>query len=83
MEYILQDFLVLVPVLYVLGLALKGTPRVRDWLIPWVLTILGMMIGFGIGGFNITSAIQGVIAAAVAVYGNQLFKQLLNGILGK
>ena len=69
MEYIVQDFLILVPVLYVLGLFLKGTPKVPNWLIPWI-----------IGGFNVAAAIQGILAAAAAVYGNQLWKQVVNGI---
>ncbi|MCB6572425.1 phage holin family protein [Eubacterium limosum] len=32
------------------------------------------------GGFNVTAAIQGILAAAAAVYGNQLWKQVVNGI---
>lgn len=80
MEYIVQDFLILVPVLYVLGLFLKGTPKVPNWLIPWIIGVLGVALGFGIGGFNVNAAIQGILAAAAAVYGNQLWKQVVNGI---
>ena len=50
-----QDFLILVPVLYVLGLFLKGTPKVPNWLIPWIIGVLGVALGFGIGGFNAVS----------------------------
>ncbi|MCB6572430.1 phage holin family protein, partial [Eubacterium limosum] len=65
---------------YVLGLFLKGTPKVPNWLIPWIIGVLGVALGFGIGGFNVTAAIQGILAAAAAVYGNQLWKQVVNGI---
>ena len=54
--------------------------KVPNWLIPWIIGVLGVALGFGIGGFNVVAAIQGILAAAAAVYGNQLWKQVMNGI---
>lgn len=41
-QYIKPEMLVLVPVLWLIGNALKRTPKVPDWLIPYVLGIMGV-----------------------------------------
>ena len=37
LDYVIQDAYILVPVLYVIGIFLKRTPKVPDWLIPGYL----------------------------------------------
>ena len=41
-QYIKPEMLVLVPVLWLIGNALKRTPKVPDRLIPYVLGIMGV-----------------------------------------
>lgn len=65
----------LVSVLYIIGTFLKDSPKVKDWSIPWVLTVLGIVGSCGLQGFNTTAALQGVACAGVAVLTNQLKKQ--------
>ena len=60
--------------LFIFGLILKQTPKVKNWTIPYILTALGVISCSIILGFNINSIVQGVIAAGVAVYFHQLGK---------
>lgn len=74
MEYIVEQAFILVPVLYILGLMLKQS-SVKDWLIPWVLLICGIVGAIFLMGLNVNAVIQGVLVTGVTVYTNQLVKQ--------
>jgi hypothetical protein len=77
-EYIISEALIIIPVLWILGSFLKKTPRIEDWLIPWVLLAVGVLIAVGIIGFTVDAAVQGVLVAGAAVLGHQLLKQTQN-----
>jgi hypothetical protein len=62
-------------VLWVIGYALKQTPKVPDWAIIWILLFVSIGFGTFAFGFSINGIINGVIAAGVAVLGHQMFKQ--------
>ena len=66
--------------LYVVGMFLKCTPKVQDWVIPWILLALSIVAANLLLGFSISSIIQGILACGVAVLGNQLYKQAQIGI---
>ena len=78
-KYLLEQMLILVPVLYVIGMLLKATPKVSDWVIPWVLLIIGIVsaifVGMGAGISVTNSIIQGILVTGVTVLANQLIKQ--------
>jgi hypothetical protein len=74
--YISAESLVVIPMLYVIGMMLKGTNKVSDNYIPLILVIIGVACCVGINGFNVNSFIQGVLVTGVAVYTNQLIKQV-------
>jgi len=74
-EFLNQNYYMLVPALWVIGYALKQTPRVPDWAIIWVLLGISIVIGTITFGFSGEGIINGVIAAGVAVLGHQMFKQ--------
>ena len=74
-DYVLKEAYILIPVLYVIGAFLKKTPFVSDWLIPWILLILGMLGGFFLGDMQLHGLLQGVLVAGVTVFTNQLYKQ--------
>ena len=75
MSYVTQQALVLVPVLYLIGILLKATPNVPNWLIPYILGGIGIVGAVLLLGFNIQSIIQGILAAGASVYVNQAIKQ--------
>lgn len=74
-DYLFDEALVIIPVLLILGRIIKETPRFYDWIIPYMLLILGIAISFFILGFNVDALIQGVLTAGAAVFGNELVKQ--------
>ncbi|KHO32041.1 hypothetical protein OR62_13985, partial [Clostridium tetani] len=59
----------------VLGLMLKQTKQIKDWTIPWILLIIGILGSIALIGLNVNAVIQGILTAGVAVFGNQLIKQ--------
>lgn len=77
-QYLLDDVLVVVIALLVIGIMLKKTPRVADWLIPWLLTFSGIGLAWGVMGvISVHATIQGILAAGIATLGHQLWKQTL------
>lgn len=78
-SYLIDKMLVLVPVLYIIGMMIKSTPAVKDWLIPWIILGLGLIGAVGIGitaGIPIVDAIiQGILVTGVTVLTNQLIIQ--------
>lgn len=76
MNYILDEGIILIPVLYILGLILKGLPKIKDNYIPIILLFFGELFSLAYLGLSVDSAIQGVLITGVTVYGNQVYKQL-------
>ena len=74
-NFIVKDAYILIPVLYVIGMMLKRTPGIPDWLIPWILLVIGMAGGFFLRDMQIDGLLQGVLVTGVTVFGNQLIKQ--------
>lgn len=86
-EFIKPELLILIPVLYLIGVAIKKS-RIDDRHIPWilgvtavVLVILYLLTNETISGGNavatllFTAFTQGVLLAGAAVYANQIYKQ--------
>lgn len=76
-KYLLDEALVIIPVLLILGKMIKETPRFYDWIIPYLLLIIGITISFFMLGFNVDAFIQGVLVSGAAVFGNELIKQAI------
>lgn len=76
-DYILDNALILIPAIYVIGAILKGTELIKDKYIPVILLPIGIVLGMLIVGFTVNGFIQGVLVTGVAVYANQLVKQTL------
>ena len=86
-EFIRPELLILIPVLYLLGIALKKS-FVADKHIPWVLGAVSIALSLifiastsVITGYQevllsiFTGVTQGVLCAGASVYVNQLIKQ--------
>ena len=74
-EYITQNALILIPVLYIIGMIIKGTEKISDKYIPLILLFFGVGGTIGIMGLNADAVIQGVLVTGSTVYANQLLKQ--------
>jgi hypothetical protein len=74
-QYITQNALILIPVLYIIGMIVKNTEKVDDKYIPLVLLIAGIAGAIGIMGINGNAVVQGVLVTGATVYTNQIIKQ--------
>lgn len=76
MNYIVDNCLILIPVLYVIGMILKNLERIEDKYIPLILLPIGVALAIAVKGIEVNSVIQGILITGVTVYGNQIFKQI-------
>lgn len=74
-EYITQNALVLIPVLYIIGMIIKNIDKISDKYIPIILLVFGIIGAIAIMGINVNAVIQGVLVTGATVYANQLVKQ--------
>lgn len=75
LEFLNQNYYMMVPALWVIGYGLKHTPKIPDWTILWILLVISISFGSIAFGFSTEGIINGVIAAGVAVLGHQILKQ--------
>ena len=86
-ELIKPELLVLVPVLYLVGVAVKRSAIADKW-IPWLLGAAGIVLSgiyvlstASLAGWReallavFTAIVQGVLCAGASVYVNQMVKQ--------
>lgn len=88
-EFIKPELMVLIPVLYLIGTALKKSEKVNDKYIPLLLGLCGIVLCvlyvgatgtirswqdvFMLAFVGIT---QGILTAGASVYFNQIYKQM-------
>lgn len=78
---IIQNKLIIVPALIILGYVIKKLKKIPDKYIPLILLIFGVLLSiFTESSFTlpsiVESIIQGVLVTGAAVLGNQIPKQL-------
>lgn len=78
LNFVHENFYILAVVLYAIGMFVKTVPEqyIPNWTIPFVLWVTGIALAFGMGGVNIDAFIQGTLTAALAVFGDNVLKQL-------
>jgi len=80
LNYVVQEGLVMIPVLFIIGEIVKGTELLGNKWIP--LVVLVVSIGFTplvLGAYDATNVVQAVLVAGVTVFGNELIKQSSKG----
>lgn len=75
LNYIIDNVLILIPVLYIIGTFLKGLDIINDKYIPLILMAFSIAFSIAILGLNVDSVIQGILIAGATVLSNQLVKQ--------
>jgi len=79
-QFIKDDALVMIPILYFLGMLLKNTPQVPSWTIPYVILLGGVPLTIFLLGFEAKSFVQGFLVSGAAVYMNNLIKQAQHAV---
>lgn len=80
LNYVVQEGLVMIPVLFIIGEIVKSTELLSNKWIP--LVILVISIGFTplvLGAYTAENIVQAVLVAGVTVFGNELIKQSSKG----
>ena len=76
LNYIVENALILIPALLVIGQIIKHIEVIPHKFIPLILLAFGIAGAFACVGFSVEAVIQGVLVTGAAVYGNQVVKQL-------
>ena len=76
-NYILDQALILIPVVYILGLFLKKSRVIKNKCIPLILLFFGIALSLLLIGLNVQGIIQGILVSGTAVFANQIIKQSL------
>ena len=75
MQYITAEFLYLIPVLWIIGAIIRNVPGIKNWIIPFVLLVFGILFCVLLAGVTAAAVIQGILVAGAAVLGDQVVKQ--------
>ena len=76
LNYIVEDGLILIPVLYVIGYIIKQTNILSNRWIPLVLLVIGIIFSiFLLNDPIVDRVIQGILIAGVTVFIDQIKKQ--------
>lgn len=78
--FILEEGLIMIPVLYIIGEVIKHTTPASNRLIPLILLVASLAFTpILLGGFTPENIVQAVLVAGVTVFGNELVKQTMKG----
>lgn len=80
LNYVVQEGLVMIPVLFIIGEIVKSTELLSNKWIPLALLIIS--VGFTplvLGAYTANNIVQAVLVAGVTVFGNELIKQTSKG----
>ena len=76
LNYIVEDGLILIPVLYIIGEIIKQTLIIKDKWIPLILLFFGVLFSvLLINDPMINNIIQGILITGATVYIDQVKKQ--------
>ncbi|MFD0710651.1 phage holin family protein [Paenibacillus sp. GCM10027626] len=81
MDFVLPDYIDarlmgIVLVCMSVGLMVKQTPRVPDYLIVYIVTAVAIVLSGLSIGWSANSVVQGILCGSFSVYGHQVVKQI-------
>ena len=75
-EFIIDEGLIMIPVLYIIGEIIKFTGVLNNKWIPLTLLVFSLLFTpLLLGGFTPDNIVQAVLVTGVTVLGDQLIKQ--------
>lgn len=89
-QYVNAQFLILIPVIYLIGMFIKSANFYNNRFIPLTLGVTGIVLGILLALLNqvysdiqlnvFNGAMQGLFCAGMAVFGNEVYSQMKNYI---
>lgn len=75
-EFIIDEGLIMIPVLYIIGEIIKFTGVLNNKWIPFTLLVFSLLFTpLLLGGFTPDNIVQSILVTGVTVLGDQLIKQ--------
>lgn len=74
-DYVRQECIIVIPVLWILGMFFKELNFLRDNYIPFILMAVGILLSMTILGFSGAAVMQGILISGAAVGLHQFKKQ--------
>ncbi|MDR3179060.1 MAG: phage holin family protein [Oscillospiraceae bacterium] len=75
LDFIPQNTYIVCVVLFIVGMILKQTPFIKNWVIPYILSIVGILICNFVLEPGVYATMQGILTTGFTVYIHQLSKQ--------
>ena len=76
LNYITDNRLILIPVLYIIGYIIKNTNIIKNKYIPLILLAIGISLSVAMGGNTIVdNIIQGILVTGATVLSDQIVIQ--------
>lgn len=76
LNFIMEEALIVVPALWIIGAFIKYTEFITDKWIPLILLgISVILVPLVVGGFSAAAIVQAILVAGSAVLGHQIIKQ--------
>lgn len=80
LDYVVQEGLVMIPVLFIIGEIIKGTELLSNKWIPLVVLVISVAFTpLVLGAYTADNVVQAVLVSGVTVFGNELIKQSSKG----
>ena len=77
-SFISEKMLILIPVCWATGYAIKATEKIPSNYIPLILVLLGGLLGLAITRFSLEGLFQGVLCGGASVGAHQIKRQFEN-----
>ena len=74
-KFLIEEALILIPVLYVIGMFLKSLEAIKDKYIPLIIWCFGIVLAMLILGLNVDGFIHGTLVAGASVFASQIYIQ--------
>ncbi|MDR1467578.1 MAG: phage holin family protein [Oscillospiraceae bacterium] len=74
-DLIPQNAYIVCIILFIIGMILKQTPQIKNWMIPYLLSVVGIIICNLILEPGVYATIQGILTTGFTVYAHQIGKQ--------
>ena len=75
-NFIIEEVLILIPVLYIIGMKIKKMEKINDKYIPVLLMFISIILSNLLIGFGINATLQGILISGATIMCNQFTKQL-------
>lgn len=80
LNYVVQEGLVMIPVLYIIGEIVKGTEFLSGKWIPLMLLVISICFTpLLLGAYTADNIVQAILVAGATVFGHELIKQSSKG----